>query len=130
MVIAKKRIGIERRPGQFDRLRFFWQAQLPKARESAQPRLAYSGPGVNRRSLANSSCNPLHCGEAFGNTGRAFVMAMGFVGFLRWRQAPQAKINARSKMQSRLVRLPKLAHFGSAGIHAVYRHRTWFLFCA
>jgi uncharacterized iron-regulated membrane protein len=35
---------------------------------------------------------PLHCGEAFGNTGRAFVMAMGFVpltlyvtGFLHWR---------------------------------------------
>jgi uncharacterized iron-regulated membrane protein len=36
---------------------------------------------------------PLHCGEAFGNYGRAFIMVMGFVplilyvtGFLRWRQ--------------------------------------------
>jgi uncharacterized iron-regulated membrane protein len=35
---------------------------------------------------------PLHCGEAFGNTGRAFVMTMGFMplilyvtGFLQWR---------------------------------------------
>ena len=36
---------------------------------------------------------PLHCGEAFGNIGRAFIMFMGFVplilfvtGFMRWRQ--------------------------------------------
>lgn len=36
---------------------------------------------------------PLHSGEAFGNPGRAFIMAMGFVplilyvtGFMRWRQ--------------------------------------------
>lgn len=36
---------------------------------------------------------PLHSGEAFGNFGRAFIMAMGFVplilyvtGFIRWRQ--------------------------------------------
>jgi len=36
---------------------------------------------------------PLHCGEAFGNVGRALVMILGIVplilyvtGFLRWRQ--------------------------------------------
>jgi uncharacterized iron-regulated membrane protein len=41
---------------------------------------------------------PLHCGEAFGNGGRAFIMAMGFVplilyvtGFLRWRQKRRAR---------------------------------------
>ena len=41
---------------------------------------------------------PLHCGEAFGNAGRAFIMAMGFVplilyvtGFLRWRQKRRAR---------------------------------------
>jgi uncharacterized iron-regulated membrane protein len=40
---------------------------------------------------------PLHCGEAFGNTGRAFIMVLGLVpltlyvtGFLRWRQKQQA----------------------------------------
>jgi uncharacterized iron-regulated membrane protein len=43
--------------------------------------------------------NPLHCGEAFGNAGRAFVMVMGFVplilyvtGFLRWRQKCRARL--------------------------------------
>jgi uncharacterized iron-regulated membrane protein len=41
---------------------------------------------------------PLHCGEAFGNAGRAFIMVMGFVplilygtGFLRWRQKRRAR---------------------------------------
>jgi len=41
---------------------------------------------------------PLHCGEAFGNAGRAFIMMTGFVplilyvtGFLRWRQKRRAK---------------------------------------
>ena len=41
---------------------------------------------------------PLHCGEAFGNIGRAFIMLMGFVplilyvtGFLRWRQKRRAR---------------------------------------
>ena len=41
---------------------------------------------------------PLHCGEAFGNAGRAFIMAMGFVplalyvtGFMRWRQKRRAQ---------------------------------------
>lgn len=41
---------------------------------------------------------PLHCGEAFGNAGRAFVMVLGFVplimyatGFLRWRQKRRAR---------------------------------------
>ncbi|HET6377545.1 MAG TPA: PepSY-associated TM helix domain-containing protein [Methylocella sp.] len=41
---------------------------------------------------------PIHCGEAFGNPGRAFVMFMGFVpltlyvtGFLRWRQKRRAR---------------------------------------
>jgi len=36
---------------------------------------------------------PLHCGEAFGDAGRAFIFALGFVplilyvtGFMRWRQ--------------------------------------------
>lgn len=40
---------------------------------------------------------PLHCGEAFGNIGRAFILLMGFVpltlyvtGFLRWRQKRRA----------------------------------------
>jgi uncharacterized iron-regulated membrane protein len=40
---------------------------------------------------------PLHCGEAFGNAGRAFIMMMGFVplvlyvtGFMRWRQKRRA----------------------------------------
>jgi uncharacterized iron-regulated membrane protein len=40
---------------------------------------------------------PLHCGEAFGNTGRAFILLMGFVPlilyvtrFLRWRQKQRA----------------------------------------
>ena len=41
---------------------------------------------------------PLHCGEAFGNIGRAFIMVMGFAplilyvtGFLRWRQKRRAR---------------------------------------
>jgi len=41
---------------------------------------------------------PLHCGEAFGNAGRAFIMLMGFVplvlyvtGFMRWRQKRRAQ---------------------------------------
>jgi len=41
---------------------------------------------------------PLHCGEAFGNTGRALIMVLGFVpltlyvtGFLRWRQKQRAR---------------------------------------
>jgi len=41
---------------------------------------------------------PLHCGEAFGNYGRAFIMLMGFVplilfvtGFTRWRQKRRAQ---------------------------------------
>jgi uncharacterized iron-regulated membrane protein len=41
---------------------------------------------------------PLHCGEAFGNLGRAFIMVMGFAplilyvtGFLRWRQKRRAR---------------------------------------
>jgi len=41
---------------------------------------------------------PLHCGEAFGNYGRAFIMLMGFVplilyvtGFMRWRQKRRAR---------------------------------------
>lgn len=41
---------------------------------------------------------PLHCGEAFGNAGRAVVMALGFAplvlyatGFLRWRQKRRAR---------------------------------------
>ena len=41
---------------------------------------------------------PLHCGEAFGNAGRAFTMMMGFVplilyvtGFLRWWQKRGAR---------------------------------------
>ncbi|HUI22641.1 MAG TPA: PepSY-associated TM helix domain-containing protein [Methylocella sp.] len=41
---------------------------------------------------------PLHCGEAFGNAGRALIMVMGFVplalyvtGFLRWRQKRRAR---------------------------------------
>ncbi len=41
---------------------------------------------------------PLHCGEAFGNAGRAFIMVMGFApltlyvtGFLRWRQKRRAR---------------------------------------
>ncbi|HUB65381.1 MAG TPA: PepSY-associated TM helix domain-containing protein [Methylocella sp.] len=41
---------------------------------------------------------PLHCGEAFGNSGRTFIMLMGFVplilyvtGFLRWRQKRRAR---------------------------------------
>lgn len=41
---------------------------------------------------------PLHCGEAFGNPGRAFVMFMGVVpltlyvtGYLRWRQKRRAR---------------------------------------
>lgn len=41
---------------------------------------------------------PLHSGEAFGNTGRAFILVMGFVplalyvtGFLRWRQKRRAR---------------------------------------
>jgi uncharacterized iron-regulated membrane protein len=41
---------------------------------------------------------PLHCGEAFGNIGRAFIMAIGFVplilyvtGFLRWRHKQRAR---------------------------------------
>jgi uncharacterized iron-regulated membrane protein len=40
---------------------------------------------------------PLHCGEAFGNTGRALIMVLGLVpltlyvtGFLRWRQKQRA----------------------------------------
>lgn len=40
---------------------------------------------------------PVHCGEAFGNAGRAIIMLMGFVplilyvtGFLRWRQKRRA----------------------------------------
>jgi uncharacterized iron-regulated membrane protein len=43
---------------------------------------------------------PLHCGEAFGNSGRAFIMAMGLVplilyvtGFLRWRQKRRTQTN-------------------------------------
>jgi uncharacterized iron-regulated membrane protein len=42
---------------------------------------------------------PLHCGEAFGNIGRAFIMVMGFAplilyvtGFLRWRQKRRARL--------------------------------------
>jgi uncharacterized iron-regulated membrane protein len=41
---------------------------------------------------------PLHCGEAFGNIGRMFVLTMGFVplilfvtGFVRWRQRRPAR---------------------------------------
>ena len=41
---------------------------------------------------------PLHCGEAFGNTGRALIMVLGLVpltlyvtGFLRWRQKQRAR---------------------------------------
>jgi uncharacterized iron-regulated membrane protein len=41
---------------------------------------------------------PLHCGEAFGNVGRALIMVTGFVplilyvtGFLRWRQKRRAR---------------------------------------
>ena len=41
---------------------------------------------------------PLHCGEAFGTIGRAFIMLMGFVpltlyvtGFLRWRRKRRAR---------------------------------------
>ncbi|SFK69186.1 PepSY-associated TM helix domain-containing protein [Methylocapsa palsarum] len=41
---------------------------------------------------------PLHCGEAFGNAGRAVVMAAGFTplilslsGFFRWRQKRRAR---------------------------------------
>ncbi|MGO9236607.1 MAG: PepSY-associated TM helix domain-containing protein [Methylocella sp.] len=42
---------------------------------------------------------PLHCGEAFGNIGRAFIMVTGFAplilyvtGFLRWRQKRRARL--------------------------------------
>jgi uncharacterized iron-regulated membrane protein len=45
---------------------------------------------------------PLHCGEAFGNVGRAFILVMGFVpltlyitGFIRWRQKARGKRSVR-----------------------------------
>ncbi|HEY8009195.1 MAG TPA: PepSY-associated TM helix domain-containing protein [Methylocella sp.] len=66
----------------------------------------YSGQVLHVQDRANFTAGerflewqyPLHCGEAFGNAGRAFIMMMGFVplilyvtGFLRWRQKGRVK---------------------------------------
>ncbi len=66
----------------------------------------YSGEVLHVQDRANFTAGetflewqyPLHCGEAFGNAGRAFIMLMGFVpltlyvtGFLRWRQKRRAR---------------------------------------
>jgi uncharacterized iron-regulated membrane protein len=66
----------------------------------------YSGEILYVQDRANSTAGerflewlyPLHCGEAFGNYGRAFIMVIGFVplvlyvtGFIRWRQKGRAR---------------------------------------
>ena len=66
----------------------------------------YSGEILHVQDRANFTAGetflewqyPLHCGEAFCNYGRAFIMLMGFVslilyvtGFLRWRQKHRAQ---------------------------------------
>jgi uncharacterized iron-regulated membrane protein len=66
----------------------------------------YSGQILHVLDRANFSAGetfleweyPLHCGEAFGNAGRAFIMAIGLVpltlyvtGFVRWRQKRRAQ---------------------------------------
>ncbi len=66
----------------------------------------YSGQVLHVQDRANFTAGerflewqyPLHCGEAFGNAGRAFMLAMGFVplilyvtGFLRWRQKARVR---------------------------------------
>jgi uncharacterized iron-regulated membrane protein len=75
----------------------------------------YSGQILNVQDRKNFTAGetflewqyPLHCGEAFGNTGRAFIVFMGFVplilyvtGFLRWRQKRSAR---RSRCQDAIT---------------------------
>ncbi len=54
---------------------------------------------------------PLHCGEAFGNIGRTFILLMGFVpltlyvtGFLRWQQKRRARSDVMRNASERGLR--------------------------